>query len=304
MRKAVFSWSLLAVTSSLFISFTPMALAEGHDSVINGLSSVSHDSASCKVKPEVKSEGESPDVFARKMGVHYDNGVVVRRVTPAQIKIPKIFSTDKAVNVEIPVDIPEGYKVIANQGKDRLLVVDDKGDLVVVVDGVFASTVEGSMAQAVTIQVVDGVLSASFLEDVVGRVEVDVLDATGKEHLTDYTMTRESLIGVPRGYAYDPSRGALHDYCTNSPDKFYAPGKSADFKGPCALHDMCYEKKKCASASCDKQLKRSLANNCRATYGRLNPLRASCLATADVYYGTVVSVQTIKSIFGSNKRCG
>ena len=49
-------------------------------------------------------------------------------------------------------------------------------------------------------------------------------------------------VEVPDGYIYNPKLGSLHDYCTKSPDQFPAPGVNADFKGACAIHDMCYEK--------------------------------------------------------------
>ena len=44
------------------------------------------------------------------------------------------------------------------------------------------------------------------------------------------------FVAVPSRYVYDPSKGSLHDYCTKSPDSW---GR-ADFRGPCANHDLCY----------------------------------------------------------------
>ena len=46
-------------------------------------------------------------------------------------------------------------------------------------------------------------------------------------------------VEIPDGYIYNPKLGSLHDYCTKSPDQFPAPGVNADFKGACAIHDMC-----------------------------------------------------------------
>lgn len=89
------------------------------------------------------------------------------------------------------------------------------------------------------------------------------------------------LVRVPSNYVYDPSRGSLHGYCTKSPDEFPAPfGKNADFRGPCAKHDLCYgshtDKKKC-----DVQLLKDMRANFTHTYGSLNPTRKLCLRTAE-----------------------
>src|ERR1041385_8356576 len=44
-----------------------------------------------------------------------------------------------------------------------------------------------------------------------------------------------SFVTIPPNYVYKPALGPLHDYCTDSPDKFPNPiGRDADFRGPCA----------------------------------------------------------------------
>ena len=101
-------------------------------------------------------------------------------------------------------------------------------------------------------------------------------------------------VEVPDGYVYDPSRGALHDYCTNSPDQFPAPGVNADFKGACAIHDMCYEKdygNADAMVACDTAFLKNLRTVCKAVYtSALDPRLSGCLNTADTYYKAVVAV--------------
>ena len=101
-------------------------------------------------------------------------------------------------------------------------------------------------------------------------------------------------VEVPDGYVYDPSRGALHDYCTNSPDQFPAPGVNADFSGACAIHDMCYEKdygNADAMVACDTAFLKNLRTVCKAVYtSALDPRLSGCLNTADTYYKAVVAV--------------
>jgi hypothetical protein len=102
------------------------------------------------------------------------------------------------------------------------------------------------------------------------------------------------FVSVPSNYVYDTSgrsgRVSLHDYCTKSPDEFPNPiGKNADFRGPCARHDICYgsstDKKKC-----DAQLLLDMRSNCKYTYpGFISPTRNACYRTADIYFAAVVA---------------
>jgi hypothetical protein len=102
------------------------------------------------------------------------------------------------------------------------------------------------------------------------------------------------FVSVPSNYRYDLSgrsgKVSRHDYCTSSPDEFPNPiGKNADFRGPCARHDMCYDsstdKKKC-----DAQLWLNLRSNCKYTYNNfISPTRTACYRTADIYFAAVVA---------------
>jgi hypothetical protein len=100
---------------------------------------------------------------------------------------------------------------------------------------------------------------------------------------------RPSKVTVPSEYVYDPKLGVLHDYCTHAPDEFPAPkAANADFRGPCARHDLCYAGSD-SRKTCDKALRRNLFRNCNHYYGRYNPLRAACKATALIYWAAVVA---------------
>jgi hypothetical protein len=95
---------------------------------------------------------------------------------------------------------------------------------------------------------------------------------------------------IPSTYEYHPNSGphvTLHDYCTSSPDSFPAPGTNADFRGPCARHDMCYGGTR-SKLSCDNQLGTQLAQECTYTYAWYDPRRGACVDTAHVYWLAVV----------------
>lgn len=90
------------------------------------------------------------------------------------------------------------------------------------------------------------------------------------------TLAMAGPVTVPRGYIYCPYIGCrdrtLHDYCSYSPDSWGA----ADFRGPCAYHDMAIERirsmnitldaKRSARRSADASLIRRMQYNCRWYY--------------------------------------
>ena len=100
-------------------------------------------------------------------------------------------------------------------------------------------------------------------------------------------------VEVPDGYIYNPKLGSLHDYCTKSPDQFPAPGMNADFKGACAIHDMCYEKNDGNASgmrNCDSNFRNNLITVCENVYtSGVDPRRGKCIDVALVYYGAVVA---------------
>ena len=100
-------------------------------------------------------------------------------------------------------------------------------------------------------------------------------------------------VEVPDGYIYNPKLGSLHDYCTKSPDQFPAPGVNADFKGACAIHDMCYEKNDGNASgmrNCDSNFRNNLITVCENVYtSGADPRRGKCIDVALVYYVAVVA---------------
>ncbi|MDG9708362.1 hypothetical protein [Streptomyces sp. DH10] len=98
------------------------------------------------------------------------------------------------------------------------------------------------------------------------------------------TVMASGKVTVPSNYVYKPSKGSLHDYCTSSPDSW----NKADFRGPCARHDLCYAKPGNHKKACDAVLNTQMTQNCYYAYGSANPLRYTCVAIAAGYYSSVV----------------
>ena len=100
-------------------------------------------------------------------------------------------------------------------------------------------------------------------------------------------------VEIPDGYIYNPKLGSLHDYCTKSPDQFPAPGVNADFKGACAIHDMCYEENDGNASgmrNCDSNFRNNLITVCENVYtSGVDLRREKCIDVALVYYGAVVA---------------
>ena len=96
-------------------------------------------------------------------------------------------------------------------------------------------------------------------------------------------------VTIPSRYVYNPNttkQKTLHDYCTKSPDSF----RAADFRGPCARHDLCIMDRVKARSTCDSVFLSNLRQECNHTYDRKYveaAIRATCNATAYSYYGVV-----------------
>lgn len=122
-------------------------------------------------------------------------------------------------------------------------------------------------------------------------VTVGNADAAGRSAAAQAEAKKDSsapFVTIPPNYVYNPSAGALHDYCTDSPDKFPNPlGRDADFRGPCARHDLCLEAKAVPNSTCNARLRDDLITNCKQTYGRWNPIRIDCIDTAFIYWAAV-----------------
>jgi hypothetical protein len=72
------------------------------------------------------------------------------------------------------------------------------------------------------------------------------------------------FVAVPARYEYNPRKGSLHDYCTKSPDSW----DRADFRGPCANHDLCHMDHVRGKQACDDNLRTDMEMNCDVAFNQ------------------------------------
>ena len=116
----------------------------------------------------------------------------------------------------------------------------------------------------------------------------------------DLDGLKKKYVSVPDRYEYVKDRKkrekmfkdpTLHDYCTSSPDSFH----DASFKGPCARHDLCLDKKHGGGyynsdrSECDKKLEENMRINCRYAYKKGSQRRYQCYDVARSYFRTVTA---------------
>lgn len=123
-----------------------------------------------------------------------------------------------------------------------------------------------------------------------------------------------NVVAVPDDYVLDPERKFMqpnddkdlyagrHDYCS-TPGLNVNQYRKADWRGPCARHDMCYDRnpnrppnvKSEGKKECDEQFKRDLYFTCDGYSGFWwSADGVACRRQADVYY------QSVKSQGGSS----
>jgi hypothetical protein len=109
-----------------------------------------------------------------------------------------------------------------------------------------------------------------------------------------------SVQGVCAGPVTVPP-GYKGDYCTKSPDSFTrffwckeglipnAKKFSTSFKGPCARHDLCYDRLGRGNASCDSEFLANLQSQCNWEFGNLcnGKPKAACFKVDQIYYEVV-----------------
>ena len=173
----------------------------------------------------------------------------------------------------------------------EILVHDKQGELIGVIDSAWAQDASGN--SLLTYFTIDGQTLVQT---------IDTSNAAEKSATATFTyagtksqsaapisepgnVVSKAYVGIPSNYVYKPSLGSLHDYCTSSPDSF----GSANFRGPCARHDMCYQAHTAGKRNCDNWLRTDLRSNCEYTFAWFNPARATCYTTANVYWAAVTA---------------
>ncbi|MEU8327415.1 phospholipase A2 [Micromonospora sp. NPDC048839] len=225
--------------------------------------------------------------------------VVVVSTTPTNGLAPATVSGPAASHsYQIAATVPLGGSLSPVQSpaktaqgdtsfSSEVLVKDAAGKVVGAYDAPYAIDAKGS------------VLTATYRIEGTNLVQTVPFDRTTafplRVLLSDYApvtlgqgdgfTAMVSQVTVPSNYVYNPSRGSLHDYCTSSPDSYLA----ADFRGPCARHDLCYEAPGNHKSACDNTFHGHLVNNCDYAFGSWNPVRYSCRVAAAEYWAAVTA---------------
>ena len=90
----------------------------------------------------------------------------------------------------------------------------------------FAVVVVSILPQLASAQPVETIKSSTLAVTGYSVSEVNAYIAVMEQRLAQQAQTGIAIpvhrgsVPVPPGYVYNPSRGARHDYCTNSPDQF------------------------------------------------------------------------------------
>jgi hypothetical protein len=221
---------------------------------------------------------------------------VAQALDPAAVLIP---AGRGATSHRFAVPVPPGGRLLSTEARDasagltrEVLVQDARGVVIGAFDAAWAQDAAGTPLR--TSYRIDGAALVQTVRLPAGTVFPVTIDPTytalAAEPVSAGVLAAAAFVTVPSNYVYDPRLGALHDYCTYAPDEFPAPlAPNADFRGPCARHDLCYAAGTSRS-SCDTRLRVNMQTNCAYEYGILDPLRAACYSAAVVYWAAVVAV--------------
>ena len=189
-----------------------------------------------------------------------------------------------------PADATESAQLVTSE----VLVVDAAGTVVGAYDS--AAAIDSAGQLQATHYSVEGstlVQTVTFSASTAFPVAIDpAYSPAGRQPVTAPPaggFSTAAYVGIPSNYVYNPSLGTLHDYCSYSPDEFTSPvGANANFRGPCARHDLCYAGTT-SEFTCDNRLRADMRSNCEYTYAWYNPTRALCYDTANIYWAAVVA---------------
>lgn len=171
-------------------------------------------------------------------------------------------------------------------------VVDSRGHALGTIDAAWAQDETGEPLPSYFRIEGDTLVQMVDSSKAVGAVTA-LLQYTGAAaELSDVVDGTKAYVGVPSNYVYNLNhpRRTLHDFCTKSPDEYPNPlGANANFRGPCARHDMCFEYKQASQYTCNNRLWSDLKSNCEYYYAWYNPVRAQCIQTANIYWVAVTA---------------
>lgn len=167
----------------------------------------------------------------------------------------------------------------------EILVQDKQGQLIGVIDAAWAQ--DSSGAPLLSYFTIEGqnLVQTIDTSNAAEKLATVTFTYAGSSSQASADVLSKAYVGIPSNYVYNPRLGSLHDYCTSSPDSYLA----ANFRGPCARHDMCYQAHTAGKLTCDNRLRTDLRSNCADAYAWYNPLRASCYNVANVYWAAVIA---------------
>lgn len=198
------------------------------------------------------------------------------------------------------LDLPEG--ATAKEDGDAWLFYRSDGGLygvatrpMLVGDGVEGKVAESSLK--------GNLITATVSEIPEGNETLLVVGTELAGGGGDDDMHVNRYVGVPSNYHYDPLYTPVkyrfqHDYCSLSPDSWGVKPLYVNFRGPCAIHDMCYEryndwskqdKINARNRHCQDPFHSNMRANCNHQLsGKLRTVhRLECRAVARGYYATV-----------------
>lgn len=216
--------------------------------------------------------------------------------------LAKVDTSQKLATHRFDLKLPAGaslHPIQEEEGQQFLhaevLVKNMKGEIIGTIDSPWAQDASGkSLATFFTIEG-QTLVQTIDTSDAAQKTAIAVLMYAGAgsksiDSNIGWEQTK-AYVGIPSNYRYGTQYKpkALHDYCTSSPDEFPNPvGANANFRGPCARHDMCYEGST-AKRTCDNNLWSNMVSNCEYTYAWYNPVRQTCINTANVYWVAVTA---------------
>lgn len=186
---------------------------------------------------------------------------------------------------EFKVPLPPGGSLAPISGShdpsDGVRVLDAKGSTIGTYETAWAA--DAAAALLPTAYAIDGdVLRQTVAFD--AKTVFPVLVQPSYAPAGAGRSTINGVISIPAGYPNPTWRESLRDYCTSAPEWF----GEADFRGPCARHDVCYHNGVNRPA-CDSVFWGHLLLECQFAYYDVweQIQRGACNAAASTYYAVV-----------------
>ncbi len=217
--------------------------------------------------------------------------------------LAKVNAKEDVATHRFALQLPKGaslHAVPGEEGKrfltDEILVKDQQGRVIGSIDSAWAQDASGkSLSTFFTIEgqtLVQTIDTSNAAEKIATAVLMYNGNNAQPNTESSNAQQTKAYVGIPSNYIYNLNhvRKTLHDYCTKSPDEFPNPvGANANFRGPCARHDMCFENRSSSQYTCNNNLRTNMRSNCEYTYAWYNPVRAACYDTANVYWIAVTA---------------